>query len=146
MNHVEATLHFYRTICHPSHRFAGRLAFLRQLFSDKELQDAIAETDRLDPGWRLEDLEAKRAVIPATENSAEQILAIKSLMPKSWPSPSFAELAKSEEALRGPDEYPSVSTWQAMNELSPEVQLNPNQTRELRGEMERVKRRLAAGH
>src|SRR6266571_8642808 len=78
--------------------------FYAKWASDKELRDAIAEADRLDPGWRLEELEAKRAVIPADENSAEQILAIKGLLPKPWPSRAFSDLPKSMEAVRRPDE------------------------------------------
>lgn len=31
---------------------------------------ATNETDRLDPGWRLEQLEAKRAVVSDVQNSA----------------------------------------------------------------------------
>ena len=38
--------------------------------NDALLQEAIAEADRLDPGWRLEDLEARRRVPPAEENAA----------------------------------------------------------------------------
>jgi len=41
--------------------------------SERELQAAIAETDRLDPGWRLADLEAARPEIPFEENSAPLI-------------------------------------------------------------------------
>lgn len=113
--------------------------FYSKWASDKELQDAIAEADRLDPGWRLEELEAKRAVIPPAENSAEQILTIKKLMPKSWPSRSFVEPVP----LQDPDEYPSLSTCQALFDSAPEVQLNTNQTSQLRAEMKTVMEPLA---
>ncbi len=43
--------------------------------SEQELQDAIAEADRLDPGWRFEDLEARRKVIPDEANAALPVLA-----------------------------------------------------------------------
>ena len=46
--------------------------FYTGFISDKELRDAIAEADRLDPGWRLEELEAKRAVISVAENSSRK--------------------------------------------------------------------------
>jgi hypothetical protein len=111
--------------------------------SDKELQDAIAEADRLDPGWRLEELEAKRAVIPADENSAVQIVAIKGLLPKPWPSLAFSDLPKSMEAVRRPHEDPPESMEVAVIELPPEVQLSPDQIRQLRLEMESVKEPLA---
>jgi hypothetical protein len=42
---------------------------------DKVLQEAIAETDRLDPGWRTGDLELKRAIVPDQENSTLLIMA-----------------------------------------------------------------------
>ncbi|MFL5329282.1 MAG: hypothetical protein ACJ8C4_10240 [Gemmataceae bacterium] len=45
------------------------LSFLFFL-ANSELNRAIAETDALDPGWRLEEIEAARAVIPDSENSA----------------------------------------------------------------------------
>src|SRR5216683_6996387 len=113
--------------------------FYAKRASDKELQDAIAEADRLDPGWRLEELEAKRAVIPAAENSAEQILAIKNMLPTPWPSRAFSDLPKSMEAVRRPDENPPESMEVAVIELPAEVQLSPDQIRQLRLEMENVK-------
>jgi hypothetical protein len=54
--------------------------------SDSALHDAIAESDRLDPGWRLEELEAKRRRPPNGENSADVVQAVHALIPKSWPS------------------------------------------------------------
>jgi hypothetical protein len=41
--------------------------------SERELQAVIAQTDRLDPGWRLADLEGARPEIPYQENSAHLI-------------------------------------------------------------------------
>src|SRR5439155_24163470 len=76
--------------------------FYISLISDKKLQDAIAEADRLDPGWRLEELETKRAVIPAAENSAEQVMAIKAMIPSSWPPESMTKLP--EPRVMRPDE------------------------------------------
>jgi hypothetical protein len=51
----------------------------------KELQDAIAAADRLDPGWRFEDLEAARAAVPDAENGAIVVLAARALLPAQWP-------------------------------------------------------------
>jgi hypothetical protein len=50
----------------------------------REYRAAIAEADRLDPGWRLFELEAARAEVPDEENAALQILAAKKLMPAGW--------------------------------------------------------------
>jgi hypothetical protein len=116
--------------------------FYTNLLSDKDLRDAIAEADRLDPGWRLEELEANREVIPAAENSAEQVLVIKALMPTRWPSPAMSEPPKPVEAAP-PDEDPPLSMEVAVLELSSELQLNPDQTRVLRAEMDSVKEPLA---
>jgi ABC-type transport system involved in multi-copper enzyme maturation permease subunit len=44
--------------------------------SQERLDEAIAEADRLDPGWRLEELEAKRRQLSDAENSAYQVPAI----------------------------------------------------------------------
>jgi len=52
------------------------------------LRDAVAEADRLDPGWRLEQIEAKRRadVIPADEDAAARVLAVLDLIPEDWQS------------------------------------------------------------
>jgi hypothetical protein len=52
--------------------------------ADVELQDAQAEADRLDPGWRLDDLLARRPEYAADDNSALQVLRSKALIPKGW--------------------------------------------------------------
>src|SRR4051794_28999200 len=41
------------------------------------LSSAVRDADRLDPGWRLEELEAKRAVYPDAENAAAVIARLK---------------------------------------------------------------------
>jgi hypothetical protein len=50
------------------------------------LRDALAELDRIDPGWRLVDLEAARAVIPEDENSALVVRRARALLrrPENW--------------------------------------------------------------
>jgi hypothetical protein len=56
----------------------GCLALLLVVFSvlaDRSMSRAIAEADQLDPGWRLEELEQARAVVPDAENSATLVLA-----------------------------------------------------------------------
>jgi hypothetical protein len=72
--------------------------------SNRELREAIAEADRLDPGWRFEDLESARALVPPQENSASHILAARLLIPGTFsrsvldaeqPAPT-AKLSKKE--------------------------------------------------
>jgi hypothetical protein len=48
---------------------------------DARLQQLEARLDRDDPGWRLDDIEAARAQIPAAENSALVVVAASDLFP-----------------------------------------------------------------
>src|SRR4051812_8014170 len=51
----------------------------------REWEAACAEADRLDPGWRWEDLAPKLPYIPPDRNSAERFRAARRLMPAGWP-------------------------------------------------------------
>jgi hypothetical protein len=57
----------------------------------RELAEALAEADRLDPGWRLEDIEAKRPKLADGANSARCVDAVQALLPKDWPEPNVTE-------------------------------------------------------
>jgi hypothetical protein len=50
--------------------------------SNSDLKAAVADADRLDPGWRLDELEAKRDAPPDAENAAVQLLAVARRFPK----------------------------------------------------------------
>jgi hypothetical protein len=50
-----------------------------QHWASAELNTIIAKLDHDDPGWRFEDIEAKRKIIPDSANSALQILAVNQL-------------------------------------------------------------------
>jgi hypothetical protein len=50
-------------------------------FANQRLERAIAEADRLDPRWRLADIEADRATIPDEENSALTVIAARGKLP-----------------------------------------------------------------
>jgi hypothetical protein len=80
----------------------------------KKFADAVAELDRADPGWRLQDIENARAVIPDEENSALVSTKATDLLPGAWP------LREVEEGLIG---------------LQPEVMLDDEQVRLLGGEL-----------
>src|SRR5258708_4808182 len=58
--------------------------FFMQNQTRSRIREAEAEADRLDPGWRLEDLEAARAKIPDAENSALVVIETARLMPPKW--------------------------------------------------------------
>jgi hypothetical protein len=58
---------------------AGGYVLLIFYLSDRNLRLVRAEADRLDPGWRLEELEARRAALADDQNAALVILsAVKS--------------------------------------------------------------------
>src|SRR5262245_3352890 len=63
-----------------------------------DLEAALAETDRLDPGWRWEDIQAKRATVPDKENGALHALAVAKQLPKDWGASE--EVGKPLEDLR----------------------------------------------
>jgi hypothetical protein len=90
---------------------------------DREVRRAIAETDRIDPGWRFEEMEAVRADVPEAENSAVRILAARALMPPKWQPAS-------------PDGSPTLSDRLA--KLPPPQRPDDADALELRAEMEKV--------
>ena len=59
---------------------SASLFFLRRYQSERALEDAIAETDLLDPGWRLDDLVKSQAALPAEVNAAVPISAAYALL------------------------------------------------------------------
>lgn len=74
----------------------GVATFVFVRIAEQRYQDAVAEADRLEPdGWRLDDLERRRAVVPDEENAGLQVLAVKQLLPAAWPAPQLVhELAE----------------------------------------------------
>jgi hypothetical protein len=53
--------------------------------ADVDLQEALAEADHLDPGWRLDDLlQQPRPEYAADDNSALQVIRAKALFPTGW--------------------------------------------------------------
>lgn len=58
----------------------------------KALDEAVAEMDRVEPGWRLADIEAAREQIPEEENSARVVVAAAKLLPQGWPKQDFSDL------------------------------------------------------
>jgi hypothetical protein len=51
---------------------------------ERDFQEALAETDRLDPGWRLDAIEAARPIIRPEENSALVVIEIHKACTLSW--------------------------------------------------------------
>jgi hypothetical protein len=113
-------------------------AYIASRYSgNMRLEQAFAEADRLDPGWRFQDLEDARRPYPAPEkNGIDQVLRVKAAMPKSmWPSwtfPQFAsDKATQEDARRVMDESLEGER------LAPTL-LNSEQERVIRAEVARA--------
>ncbi|HZY88924.1 MAG TPA: hypothetical protein VFE78_29130, partial [Gemmataceae bacterium] len=54
-----------------------------------DLEAALAALNREEPGWRLKDIEAARAVVPDSENGALCVAETIKLLPQKWPSEEF---------------------------------------------------------
>jgi hypothetical protein len=99
----------------------------------QDVADAVAEADRLDPDWRFEELEAQRQLPPPEQNSAIQVLKVKSLLPRGWPHPP--------PGPRGAD-HPDRAMWRndpppgKLDE--PTRQIGPQHVRMLREALERA--------
>jgi hypothetical protein len=92
-----------------------------------KLRNAVAEVDRLDPRWRLEEVEADRADISEAHNAALMAMAVKPLMPKKWPA--WEVMTNNPVAVALRDSFTS---------LEPQRQLSKEQMDALRTEMERA--------
>jgi hypothetical protein len=56
-----------------------------------EVRKVVAETDEREPGWRLEELEASRKVLPDAQNGALVVLEVVRMLPRPWPSKAWDE-------------------------------------------------------
>jgi hypothetical protein len=98
---------------------------LSQYNAQKELDAIVAELDETDPGWRLDDIEAARKVIPDEENSALVMMQIVAKMPKP---------TRANPPIRNPPK-----SWdERVSESSPEEVLEPDINWELRKELESI--------
>lgn len=104
------------------------------------LAQAIAEADRLDPGWRCEQLEAKRGKLPDAQNGTLQIFAIGKAL-KGWTFFSKTLRFPNERKLPPKQREKLVFDFDmALGELPPQVRLNEQQTRALAAEIEELAR------
>jgi hypothetical protein len=65
----------------------------------KRLADALAAADRLDPGWRWEELAGHRAAVPDDQNAATVVLEAAGLLPESWPPEPTAESPRAADVM-----------------------------------------------
>lgn len=84
--------------------------------NEQELLEAVAEADRLDPGWRLADMEAARRPVPAGKNGADVVLAARALLPKPWLPipPGGAPSIEDRLTNLGPRERPAAADLQIL--------------------------------
>jgi hypothetical protein len=107
--------------------------------SDRALREGLAEADKLDPGWRLQDLEARRAVIPDEHNSALVLMSAQRLLPANLPFWDHPQAPENRSHLK--DEF--ELTEQIMRGPGPPLLLNERQTKALREELRRAEQALA---
>jgi hypothetical protein len=109
---------------------AGSVALFLS-WTESALREAVAEADRLDPGWRWDELEAKRATVADADNSAFGVLRAHRLLPSPWPdwqaNPTTADL----DVDRG------------LGELTPAAPLAPEQASALAGALAAAQPALA---
>jgi hypothetical protein len=140
---MNATHHLERTAARPRRRWWKRLLLVSlsllllliggivgwvkwvEYVAEKELQAVIAELDETDPGWRLEDIEAARKVIPDVENSALVVMQIAGKIPRPVPPAQT-------------DKNPPKDWEQRVFESSPEEELEPDIYWELRNELKSI--------
>jgi hypothetical protein len=96
---------------------------------DVRLRRAVAEADRLDPHWRLNDVLAERADIPDEENGALVSIKAKRQIPGRWPFWDFPPA--------GADPDAEGDLMAVLRELKPNQALTPAERGEMRPEMER---------
>src|SRR5689334_22782902 len=86
------------------------------------LADALAEADRLDPGWRIDDIQAHRAVVPDDRNAAPRILALLAKLPANYPN---YDLEKSLDELDPPARLSAPQRADLAQLLAPVATLLP---------------------
>jgi hypothetical protein len=103
--------------------------------SSRRIREAEAEADRLDPGWRLVDLQAARAQIPDDENSALVVIETRRLMPAKW----------SNWIVTSPEGTEGKAVFDSLEELSPNQKLTEEQHNFLRAKLQEAAPALKFG-
>lgn len=66
---------------------AGAGTFAWVLYTGSAYRRAVAFADAHDPGWRIEELLAKRATYEDDANGAVKVMQVQSMLPKAWIDP-----------------------------------------------------------
>jgi hypothetical protein len=122
--------------------FVLPIAFLRASYlglrwwGDSHLEAAFAETDRLDPGWRLKEIEANRLFPLSDKNGYHHVGRIKAAMPTGdwpeWPFPQFDQDPDYLHTVR------SAIHNCLVGDRTPSTLLNAEASRVLRAEITRA--------
>jgi hypothetical protein len=107
----------------------------------RDVREAEAEADRLEPdGWRLEEIEAHRKLIPDEDNAALVVMAMKAKLPNPWPPPRpQPAVPADDDAIMLPAAGKQVFVEDEFSQLPPEVQLNEALLGDLRDALEKAK-------
>lgn len=103
----------------------------------QSLADALAESDRLDPNWRIADIEAMRLPYPEPEkNGINQVSRVRAAMPPTaWPEWPFPQAAQAPGRLADLRRLMDASLEH--DRLAPTL-LNTEEERVLRAELARA--------
>lgn len=106
--------------------------------AEARLQQVVADTDRLNPGWRIEAVLDAREKVPDAENAAPHVRAVAAILPKGWPNQRAAVAPKPpEEDGAAPIPTPSTETIpERIRAIEPERQLDDKLREELRDEIQ----------
>ena len=85
--------------------------------AERLLQKAIAKADRLDPGWTFAEIEARREVIPDSQNAILRVMSARQLQP-------------------GPNTV--ISVRDELEQLPPQEQLGNQLLKSIRTELQRA--------
>ncbi len=83
------------------------------------LSGAIADADRLDPRWRLEEIEADRPTPPPGRNAADTIAAIRRLKPSPWPDATKDQLLNDLPAVNLLNEQQAAAVKEELGRAGP---------------------------
>src|SRR5262245_10522265 len=86
------------------------------------LARAVADVDAVDPHWRLEDVEASRAVVPDEQNGALLVLSAAGKLPPQWSAPLSEDLANEQYYARRPVEQLTESMTAHLRKMLEQVQ------------------------
>jgi hypothetical protein len=102
--------------------WGGRHAYYRRTVG-KGLHDILADLDRTDPGWRLQDVEEARPAVPDVENGALVSTAAAGLLPTEWPPRGFHEALEKLDPTVSLDETQAAALRKELDDRRPALEM-----------------------